>query len=122
MEFKKISNWDFRWKFVEGGDQMTMGSVFNFLSFSKDGLLGIDWETETGKTGRYIINQETLELMDKEVQFENAYPSNIKEKLKDHPKISVNIQGDRFSKKGDKIKYVLKWESMEKTMGGTLQT
>lgn len=114
---KQISDWDFRWKFVEGGDQMTMGGVFNFIGFSEDGLLGVDWETETGQSGRYVINPETLELVDAEVQFAPQYPNNIFERLTDNPHMSVNLEADQSNESLSKTKYVLKWESMGKSHG-----
>ena len=114
---KQISNWDFRWKFVEGGDQMTMGGVFNFIGFSEDGLLGVDWETETGKSGRYVINPETLELVDTQVHFKAKYPKSIKKRITSHPGMSVNIQDDRSNADYNNAKYVLKWESKGKSHG-----
>nr|WP_319509483.1 BNR repeat-containing protein [uncultured Draconibacterium sp.] len=114
---KQISNWDFRWQFVEGGDQMTMGGVFDFIGFSEEGLLGIDWKTETGKSGRYVINPETLELVDEEVHFPPAYPKNINDRITNHPQMSVNIQNGRSTKTDGETKYLLKWESMGKSHG-----
>ena len=44
---KKISDWNFRWKFVGGGDKMSKGASFNLKGFTANGLLMIDWSTET---------------------------------------------------------------------------
>lgn len=114
---KQISDWDFRWKFVEGGDQMSMGGVFNFKGFSEDGLLGVDWSTETGESGCYVIYPESLELVDSTAQFKPKYPQNIHDRITKHPRMSVNLQGDRANNPDNKIKYVLKWESMGKSHG-----
>lgn len=114
---RQISNWDFRWKFVEGGDQMTMGGVFNFIGFSEDGLLGVDWKTETGKSGRYVINPETLEVVNTHTKFKPQYPENLYDRITGHPEMSVNIQNDRSFNANDNTCYVLKWESMGKSHG-----
>jgi hypothetical protein len=114
---KQISNWDFRWKFIEGGDRMSMGGVFNFAGFSDDGLLAVDWNTETGKSGRYVINPETLEVLDKEIHVKPKYPGNIFERITEHPEMSVNIQDDNAGAANTETRYILKWESMGKSHG-----
>lgn len=106
---KQISDWDFRWEFIEGGAFMTQGAVFSFAGISEDGLLAIDWSTETNARGRYTIDVETLEHSDKMAIINKLYPDNISDNLTDvlgmNVKMTTNIANDGS-------RYVLKWETL----------
>ncbi len=118
---KKISNWNFRWEFLHppaGSDQrMTIGGSFDFVGFSHEGFLAIDWETETGEFGRYIIDIETLDLVDKDVLVRKKYPDHIFEKMSDDPNMSVRLRYDNNIFHIGNDNYVLKWESMPPSHG-----
>ena len=112
---KKISNWNFRWKFNGGGDQMTEGGDFNFAGFSDEGFLVINWNTEDKKSGQYVIDPNTLEHSDKKVTMKPKMPPIIKERMTDNPQMSVFLQEDMSNDASDGAKYVLKWETMPKS-------
>ena len=114
---KKMSDWNFRWKFVGGGDKMSKGASFNLNGFTENGLLMIDWSTETSKSGIYVVNPNTLELVDKEIKIQSKYPKAIHQRLTDHPKMSVNLQSDSGIPTETDQNYLLKWESMGKSHG-----
>jgi hypothetical protein len=113
---KKISDWDFRWKFIGGGDGMTEGGVFNFVGFSKEGLLVIDWSNETQKSGRYVVDPNTLELSDKKVTITEKIPLELKKRMTNAPKLSVSLQEDEALESGNE-RYFLKWETKGKSHG-----
>ena len=113
----KISHWNFRWKFTGGGDQMTSGGSFNFLGLTSRGHIVIDWETETGQQGQYIIDPKNLERVDQEVMVTKKYPDTIFEKLSKDPELSVNIQPEKGTGSKHNVNYLLKWESMKKSHG-----
>ena len=114
---KKMSDWNFRWKFVGGGDKMSKGASFNLNGFTENGLLMIDWSTETSKSGIYLVNTNTLELVDKEITTQSKYPKAIRQRLTDHPKMSVNLQADSGIPTETGQNSLLKWESMGKSHG-----
>jgi hypothetical protein len=121
MDFKKISDWNFRWIFLHppaGSDErMTIGGSFQFAGFSDDGFLAIDWETETGNSGRYIIDTKTLDHVDKAVTVKSEYPDELFGKMTDDPEMSVRMIYDSGESPDKNIKYVLKWESMRPSHG-----
>jgi hypothetical protein len=118
---KKISDWNFRWIFLHppaGSDErMTIGGSFQFAGFSDDGFLAIDWETETGNSGRYIIDTKTLDHVDKAVTVKSEYPDELFGKMTDDPEMSVRMIYDSGESPDKNIKYVLKWESMRPSHG-----
>lgn len=107
---KQVSNWNFRWKFIDGGAFMTKGGTFSFVGFSEDGLLAIDWSTETGESGRYIIDVNTLEHADGEMLVHPKYPADLTSQMTDRPKMKVRLAYDKGISNDD-FKYVLKWEA-----------
>ena len=118
---EKISDWNFRWKFLHppaGSDEhMTIGGSFSFAGFSDEGYLGIDWETETGDYGRYIIDPEKLVHIDKDVVIRTEYPDEIYDKITPDPEMMVRIRYDNGESPEEDVKYVLKWESMRPSHG-----
>lgn len=108
---KQISDWDFRWKFIDGGAFMSKGGTFKLAGISDDGLLAVDWTTETGQQGRYTIDVETLEHSDRLAIIKKKYPSNIGEKLTVHPDMNVRMAYDKAGVYKDGSKYILKWEA-----------
>ena len=108
---RKISNWDFRWKFIEGGAFMTIGGNFSFTGISDDGLLAIDWQTEKGESGRYTIDLETLEHSDRKAEIHSKYPEDLEKRLTDITGMSVRLSYDKGNVPEEDSRYVLKWEA-----------
>lgn len=108
---RKISDWDFRWEFIDGGAFMTMGGSFRFAGMSDDGLLAIDWKTEKGTSGRYTIDLETLEHSHKTAEIPPRYPEDMNRTLTDIPEMSVRMAYDKGGDRQDGSRYVLKWET-----------
>ena len=109
---KKISDWDFRWKFIDGGAFMTIGGNFRFNGISDDGLLVINWETEKGESGRYTVDLETLEHSDKSAEIMQRYPEDLGNRMTGIPGMSVRMANDRAGACEDGSRYVLKWETL----------
>ena len=107
----KISNWDFRWKFIDGGAFMSIGGQFDFVGISQDGVLAIDWRTEKGKSGRYTIDLETLEYTDKVAKIQLKYPENIRKPMTNRDGMNVRMAYDKGDTQEDGSRYVLKWEA-----------
>ena len=114
---KKISDWNFRWKFFGGGDKMSKGASFSLNGFTEDGSLMIDWSTETNKSGVYVVNPQTLALINKKVAAIPKYPTAIHQRLTANSKMSVNLQADSGKPTESNTKFLLKWESMGKSHG-----
>ena len=114
---KQVSNWNFRWKFVGGGDQMTEGAVFSLDGFSKEGLLAITWKTETGQSGRYAVDPNSLALVQKAAYVPPRLPRTILAKTSANPNMSVSLAKDSGFKIPEDATYVLKWETMPKSHG-----
>lgn len=72
-----LSDWDFRWKFIEGGDQMTKGGSFRLVGTTDDGVLTIPWSTEKGDSGHYTLDIETLEPVTTVATIEPAFPGAV---------------------------------------------
>lgn len=108
---KKISNWDFRWKFIDGGAFMSIGGKFEFAGISDDGILAIDWTTEKGNSGRYNINLETLDHSDKKHNIITNYPEDIGKPMTNRTKMNVRMAFDQSGVQKDGSRYVLKWET-----------
>ena len=112
----QISDWNFRWEFIGGGDRMILGGQFDFRGFSEDELLVIDWETETGKSGSYVVDPLTLQKLDKAVDVDPKYPEKVWEKMSSNEDLQVRIMPDvNFITCSEK--YLLKWESMPPSHG-----
>lgn len=114
---KKISDWDFRWKFIEGGDQMTEGGNFQMAGISEDGLLVVNWSTEKNQSGQYAINTETLEQVPVKAKIPSRYPPDIHKPLSNIPGMSVSLSADRGKPLENGQRYILKWESQSKSHG-----
>jgi hypothetical protein len=108
---KKISNWGFRWEFIEGGAFMTIGGKFSFAGISEHDILAIDWETENGDSGRYTIDLETLEHTDEKSKIQAEYPDDLSGSMTDRSKMSVRLAHDKGGSREDGSRYVLKWEA-----------
>lgn len=114
---KTISNWNFRWKFIGGGDKMTKGASFDFVKLTEAGNMVIDWSTEKGETGTYVIDANTFEPSDEQVSIKPKYSFKTHQRITNDPSLSVNIQDGKSNSKTKGTKYVLKWESREKSHG-----
>lgn len=109
---KQISDWDFRWKFIEGGAFMTKGGQFNFVGISEDGLLAIDWETEKEESGRYTINLTTLAHSDKEAHIKRKYPMSLQSSVTGIADMEVRITQDQSGAYQDGSTFLLKYEAL----------
>jgi len=107
---RQVSDWDFRWKFIDGGAFMTIGGYFHFAGISEDGILAIDWKTEKGQSGRYNIDIETLAHSDKSAKIKTRVPQDIDKRLTDLPGMSVRMVHDQVNTI-EETRYVLKWEA-----------
>lgn len=105
---KQISDWDFRWKFIDGGAFMTKGGVFDLVGISDDNLLAIDWSTENDDSGRYSIDINTLEHSDKVAVIKKIYPDNMDAPMSQIPGMNVHTVANVGH---DGTRYVLKWET-----------
>ena len=112
----KLSDWDFRWKFTGGGDQMTKGATFELNGFNKEGLLWISWWNIQNEEGNYYVDVENLKVAYRDSVRRSKYPKELYDRLSSHPKMSVNLATSRGNDK-ENIKYFLKWESMKKSHG-----
>jgi hypothetical protein len=113
---KKMTNWNFRWKFIGGGDQMTEGANFNFAGFSDEGYMAINWKNEINESGQLIFNPENFEIVTQKVTIKNQLPKNLNDRITDEKELSVNLVEDKELKTNGE-KYFLKWESKERSHG-----
>ncbi len=113
---KKMTNWNFRWKFIGGGDEMTRGATFNFDGFSKEGYMSISWENQNNESGQFIIDPESFEIITKDVIIKKELPSNIYDRITNKKELKVNLREDKKNN-SNKEKYYIKWESMSKSHG-----
>lgn len=114
---KKISNWNFRWKFIGGGDKMTKGASFEFLQLTEKGNMIIDWSNEKGESGTYVIDSKTFEPSDEQISLKPKYSSETQEKITNDSSLSVNLREGKTKSQDQKKKYILKWESRERSHG-----
>lgn len=108
---KQISDWNFRWEFIDGGAFMTIGGKFSFVGMSEDGLVAIDWANETGDSGQYIIDLNTFDHADKNATIKKMYPPNLGEKIGSNEKMRVRLTYDKGASTDSEYNYVLKWEA-----------
>ncbi len=114
---KQLTNWTFRWKFIEGGDKMTMGASFSFDGFTDDDLLVISWNNEMGESGKSVINTKNMEEVDgKGITIAPKFPSSITQPMTDRGFTVQNIFDDGESSI-DGVSYLLKWETDQSTHG-----
>ena len=113
----RISDWNFRWEFIGGGDKMTEGANFDIEAYDANSIL-VKWSNQTGKSGTYLVDMETLHKLEKAVVPIEKYPSNLMDKLSNNNALGVNIQNEKNNDKNAESRYVLKWESMGKSHGG----
>lgn len=114
---KQVSNWDFRWKFFEGGDQMTRGGSFSLAGISEEEILVIPWSTEKGDSGKYALDIETLEPVTTAATIESVYPEVVHKRLSEDPSLSVNLCSDSGGAQAGGVRYLLKWESRGQSHG-----
>lgn len=113
----QVSNWDFRWEFIGGGDEMTQGGDFSLEGFSDEGFLLISWNTEKGDSGLYTINPQTLQKITIQTEVKPKYAAIVKSKLSDNPEMTVRLSRDHGQSKQPNINYILKWETMPQSHG-----
>lgn len=107
---KQISDWDFRWKFHGGGDGMTVGGHFNILGISDENLIVVDWKTEKGDSGQWVLDAQTLEHSDTPHTLPPPLPAAARERQTEHPNFQVNFAHDTGTP-ADGKRYALRWES-----------
>jgi hypothetical protein len=108
---RKISDWDFRWDFFGGGDKMTIGGKFKISGLSDDGNLLIDWRTEKGDLGRYVVNPITLDVLERLEDYPKPYPQELYTQISNHPSLSVILEEGKGKGPEETVRYVLKWEA-----------
>ncbi|TWO34546.1 hypothetical protein E1J38_001445 [Seonamhaeicola sediminis] len=108
---KQISKWNFRWKFIDGGAFMTIGGTFDFVGISNDNILAIDWETEKGESGRYMVDLETLEPTGGTAEIQLKYPKDLEKSLTNREGMLVRIAYEKRNPANNNSRYVLKWEA-----------
>jgi L-rhamnose mutarotase len=113
---KKISNWNFRWEFKGGGDQMTIGANFNFEGFSKEGYMAISWKNEKSEKGQFVIDPKTFKIVTKKVTINNMVPKALYDRITTNQALSV-ITKEEKSAINKNERYILKWEAMPKSHG-----
>ncbi|MFR9496280.1 MAG: BNR repeat-containing protein [Rikenellaceae bacterium] len=114
---KVLTNWNFRWKFIEGGDKMTMGASFDLEGFVDDKYLVISWKNEKGESGRNVIDIDSFEEVDGNgIEVAPTYPDCIKDPMTDRGFTVQNIFDDGESSQ-EGVKYLLKWETDQATHG-----
>ncbi len=114
---RKISDWDFRWRFHGGGDRMSRGGTFRLAGFTPDGLLTVSWTTEKGDRGIYRLDPISLEHVESDSTVPSADPKALRERLSDTPGLSICLQEDSAGPQPDGSRYVLKWEARGKSHG-----
>jgi len=114
---EKISDWDFRWEFIGGGDKMSMGARFKLEGFSEKDFLFISWENETGASGHYLIDPSTMKHVPFDIMDTPRLSDDINKKFTDNPSLSTAIQKDSGTAPSKNEKYLLKWEAMRKSHG-----
>lgn len=113
----QLTAWTFRWKFIEGGDKMTMGADFAFDGFTPDGLLVISWKNEMGESGRSVVDTKTFTEVDgSDVVVTPKYPASLLEPMTDRGFTVQNIFDDGKSSI-ENVEYALKWETDQATHG-----
>lgn len=113
----QLTNWTFRWKFIEGGDKMTTGADFAFDGFTPEGELVISWKNDMDESGRAVIDTKSFEMIDgSEVKMIPKFPASLVEPLTDRGFTVQNVYDDGESSM-EGVKYVLKWETDQATHG-----
>lgn len=108
---RQISNWNFRWNFVEGGDRMTIGGRFQIAGLSNEGNLLVNWETERRDSGRYVVDPVTLEVVNQHEEYPRPYPEELYRPISNHPGLSVVHFEGKGAGPNEDVRYVLKWEA-----------
>lgn len=96
---------------------MTAGGEFDFRGFTNDGLLVIDWKTENDNSGSYVVNAETLELMNQNATLPPKYPEEVHQRMYNNPDMGVRIIEDLNAEFTSPVKNLLKWETMPPSHG-----
>lgn len=112
---KKISDWTFRWHFLDGGDKMTIGCNFEFVGFTQKGNLVIDWSNEKQERGTWIVNPQTLELEKGVETYFAKYPLSIFQI--ENKGLNLQLKSGGMTNNG--IRYVLRWEAAKGSHGGS---
>lgn len=114
---RQISDWDFRWAFTGGGDQMTIGGWFSLLGFDADGRLVVDWKTEKEDSGTWVVDPVTFDPVGSSAAFKRRIPAEARSRMTTNPVLRVNVQPGQGPAAADGTRYLLKWEAMKKSHG-----
>jgi hypothetical protein len=112
---KKVSDWDFRWKFKGGGDAMTIGGKFDFVKVLENDLVVIDWKNETGTSGQYILDSNRFENTNKPATIVPNYPDAIYKDSNNPLKLTVNIEDGKTFDTNNSDRYILQWKTDKKS-------
>lgn len=113
---KKISDWNFRWKFVGGGDKMSPGASFSFLGKSEHNNEVIKWSNELGEKGIWLIDPLTLEIVNESDSYYEAYPIGFADKI-DKRLNTVQIKKDDNCDLDSNSIFLLRWEACKGSHG-----
>lgn len=108
---RQISDWDFRWEFFGGGDGMTIGGRFKITGLSDAGNLLVDWRTEKGDSGRFVVDPVSLEVLDRLGDYAKPYPEGLYTSISNHPGLSVVLREGKGTGLREDVEYLLKWEA-----------
>jgi len=115
---KKISNWDYRHEFVGGGDKMSVGPQFEILSVLEPGIIAIDWKLPTNKSGIYVLDSNTLEIVDKKVTILSNDIAPLADKQEKKLKINNVIKGKAIESSKQE-QYRLSWQTAARSHGSS---
>lgn len=117
-DIKQISNWNFRWEFIGGGDKMDKGASFNQGGYNQDSLLLIYWQTQENKNGIFALDLEAFEKVETFSVNPNRQKTSLNfDKLLTNPDTEVRITKTTNSGNVPPPEHYLKWEAMPKSHG-----
>lgn len=115
----ELSKWNFRWKFIGGGDKMGEGAIYNIMGFNDQGHLVIEWTTPDKTSGTYTVDIKQLKLVPKSSKLMSFMPASLNKKITPNPKLKVNTEHDGTLDKGYSTRYLLKWETQKRSHGSS---
>lgn len=107
---KQLSNWNFKWKFIGGGDEMTLGATFDMVGLTNKGNLAIEWSNDMKQKGVWFVDLKTLNLVNDDSQsYTTTLPEGFLKSV--NPALNVQVKEDDAQTLEDGSRYILRWEA-----------
>lgn len=107
-----ITQWDKTIAFGGGGSMPFIGIQASGAERVAPHTLSVGFRHADYGSGQVLLDEETLQVVDREVPIEQEYPSELRKPLSEFAGMGVQLARDSGELPGAQVRYLLKWETL----------